>query len=123
MKTLTQHTVPHRLDHTMIKTPSWRQFIQWSDRQKKNQLGWMAFSMAGHGCVFTPLTAAMVLLTGNLFIFWPFIITAMGASLVVNLTAQPTRVTIPVLFLSLVIDAVIIGICLFYGFDTGAMYR
>ena len=84
---------------------------------------WTAVAIAGHGCVFTILTTLAILFTGNHFIFWPFAIGAMSMTVVVNLAALPTRITIPVFFLSLIIDAVIIAVCISNGFDIAATYR
>jgi hypothetical protein len=58
-----------------------------------------------------------VVLAGNHFIFWPFVIGAMGATLLVNLAAMPTKITIPVFFFSVLIDLVIIISCVAIGFN------
>lgn len=105
------------------RTSLWKQFINWADQQEENRFGWTAVSIAGHGCVFTIITVAMILFTGNNFIFWPFAIGAMTICLVANLAALPTKITIPILFFSVLIDLVIIGICLTNGFDLAASYR
>ncbi len=84
-------------------------FFDWCKIQEKNRLGWLAAILAIHGCVLTPLTLCIVAFTPHSFIVWPFIIGAIGMCLVTNLAAMPTRVTIPVFFLSIFIDVVIIG--------------
>ncbi len=104
------------------RTSLWKRFINWADGQEENRFGWTAFAIAGHGCVFTIITSMMVLFTGNHFIFWPFVIAAMAACVVVNLAAMPTKITIPVFFFSLLIDFVIIVICLTNGFNIEATY-
>ena len=93
----------------------WKKFINWSNEQEKNRLGWAAGIIAGHGCVFTILTVATIVLTGNNFIFWPFAIGAMAACLITNLAAMPTKITLPVFFISLLIDVAIIVLCLANG--------
>ncbi len=123
MQTVIQHRYAPAHSQANSKPSLWKRFMTWSDQQEKNRLGWTAFAIAGHGCVFTIFTVMVVLLTGNNFIFWPFIIGAMAACLIVNLAAMPTKITIPVLFLSLLIDVAIIAISLFNGFDMEAMYR
>lgn len=101
----------------------WRRFINWADKQEENRFGWTAFSITGHGCVFTLVTVMMIIFTGNHFILWPFALGAMVACLIVNLGAMPTKITIPVLFFSLVVDLVIILICItYYGFGNAAAY-
>ncbi|OSZ79782.1 hypothetical protein CAP36_00520 [Chitinophagaceae bacterium IBVUCB2] len=120
-------TIKHVYAPTAVKQKSgtslWKRFINWADKQEENRFGWTAFSIAGHGCVFTVITVAMILFTGNNFMLWPFAIGAMAICLVANLAALPTKITIPILFFSVLIDLVIIGICLSYGFDMAASYR
>lgn len=54
----------------------------------------------------------VVVLAGNHFIFWPFVIGAMGITLIVNLAAMPTKITIPVFFFSVLVDLAIIAACI-----------
>lgn len=86
-------------------------FFDWCDSQEESRLGWLAVIIFGHGCIITPLTLGVVMLSGNNFIFWPWTIAAMGMSLVPNLAALPTKITIPIFFLSLLIDLVVIVNC------------
>jgi hypothetical protein len=55
------------------------------------------------------------MLGGNLPIFWPFAIAAIAMSLVVNLAALPTKITIPVFLFSILIDLVVIVNCIAIG--------
>jgi hypothetical protein len=68
----------------------------------------MAFIILGHSIIFTPFVLAVVFFSGNHFFYWPAAIIAMMACLVVNLSGLPTKVTLPVFFISLIIDVVII---------------
>jgi hypothetical protein len=95
----------------------WKKFISWCDSQEKFRFGWLAAALTLHGCLLTILTMFAVILAGNHFIFWPFIIGAMGVTLVVNLAAMPTKITIPVFFFSVLVDLVIIICCIAIGFD------
>ena len=95
-------------------------FFQWTREQEKNRMLWLAVAVAGHGCVITIITMFAILFTGNNFIFWPFAIGAMAMTLIVNLAAMPTRITIPIFFLSVLIDVVIIAVCLMNGFNLAA---
>ncbi|RYY60758.1 MAG: hypothetical protein EOO05_08755 [Chitinophagaceae bacterium] len=90
-------------------------FIEWCDNQNKNRIAWMAIALAGHGCVLTPITIFFIMMGGNHFIFWPMAMVAMTACLIVNLAALPTRITIPVFFLSLLVDIVVIANCVAAG--------
>jgi hypothetical protein len=105
------------------KREIWKKFITWVDNQEETRFGWTAFSIIGHGCVFTVITVAIILATGNNFIFWPFAIAAMAACLIVNLAALPTKITIPVLFFSILLDLEIIALCFTNGVDLSASYR
>jgi hypothetical protein len=121
--TVNQHVASSGTQTANNHISLWSRFINWADGQEKSRLLWTALSIAGHGCVFTIVTMATILLTGNNFIYWPFALGAMTMCVVVNLAAMPTKITIPVLFFSLLIDITIIALCLSNGFDLGAMYR
>ena len=112
METTIKHAYSAASSRTSTKPSLWSKFINWADKQEENRFGWTAFAIAGHGCVFTIFTVAIVLLTGNNFIFWPFAIGAMTTCLIVNLAALPTKITIPVLFFSLLLDLTIIVLAL-----------
>ena len=63
-----------------------------------------------------------VLLAGtNMFLFILAIV-AMGMSLVTNLAAMPTKITIPVLVLSILIDIAIVIASVAIGFDITTTY-
>lgn len=104
-------------------TSLWRRFINWADKQEEHRFGWTAFSITGHGCVFTLITVMVIIFSGNHFILWPFALGSMVACLIVNLGAMPTKITIPVLFFSLVVDLAIILICItYFGFGNAGAY-
>lgn len=108
METSIQHVLQPVYKRTEVTETPWNRFISWADGQEEHRFGWTAFAIAGHGCVFTIITVATILFTGNNFFFWPFAIGAMTITLIVNLAAMPTRVTIPVLFASLLVDLAIV---------------
>lgn len=84
-------------------------FINWADAQQESRLLWLALALGGFGCVLTPLTILLIVaFTGmNLFLFMATLF-AMAISLIVNLAALPTKITIPVFFLSVLIDLLVI---------------
>jgi hypothetical protein len=97
-------------------------FLNWSKGQEKNRLMWLGIALSAHGCIITPLTIMAVLLAGtNLFLFMLALV-AMGATLVTNLAAMPTKVTIPVFILSTIIDIAIVFSCVFIGLDIAKTY-
>ena len=87
-------------------------FLGWCERQEATRLGWTAAIIALHGCFLTPITVATVALTSNSIVLWAIAIGAMGISLVTNLSAMPTKVTIPVFFLTALIDISIVITCI-----------
>ncbi len=90
-------------------------FIAWSTKEEKNRLGWVAIILTSHACFITPLALLFVMMAGNHFIYWPFIIGAMGMCLIANLAALPTRVIIPIFILSILIDILISTNCIVIG--------
>jgi hypothetical protein len=111
METLQQSFGTIHLPAKTQKSSLLHRFFGWCRSQEENRLAWLAVIIFGHGCIITPLTLGFVMLSGNNFIFWPWIIAAMGMSLVTNLAALPTKITIPIFFLSLLIDVIVIVNC------------
>jgi|GEM_PF-462807 len=120
--TITRQTVSIPASASAPSTSAFGRFINWCDGQERNRFGWLAAALAGHGCALTPLTLFAIILSGNNIVFWIMALVAMGATLVMNLAAQPTKVTIPVFLASIVIDLAIIAICLGVGFDITGTY-
>ena len=87
-------------------------FMNWCNGQEKNRLGWLAGILAIHGCVLTPITLFAIILSGTYFPFYIAALVAMGLAVVTNLAAMATKVTIPVFFLSVLIDLAIIISCI-----------
>ena len=83
-------------------------FAAWTSGQQNNRLMWLGLSIAGHGCFLTPLTVALVAFTGMNLALFMLATVAMAITLIVNLAALPTKITIPVLVLSILIDIVVI---------------
>ena len=115
METTVKHLQAYEIDTAQVSP--WKKFITWCIGQEKYRLGWLAAAIALHGCILTIITMFAVVLAGNHFIFWPFVIGAMGITLIVNLAAMPTKITIPVFFFSVFVDIVIIVSCIAIGFD------
>jgi hypothetical protein len=70
---------------------------------------WTAIIIGAHGCVITPITLFFVILGGNSMFCWAIAIAAMGMSLVTNLAALPTKITIPVFVFSLILDLIVLA--------------
>ena len=97
-------------------------FMGWCEDQQKNRLLWLGVVLSAHGCIITPLTIMAVLLAGTNLVLFILALVAMGASLVTNLAAMPTKITIPVFILSTLIDIAIIVSCVFTGLDIAKTY-
>lgn len=121
METTIQHVISLS-EKRSGRVSLWKKFITWSDGQEENRLLWTAITIMGHGCFFTIMTLFAVIFTGNNFIFWPITAAAMGIPLVANLAAMPTKITIPLLFFSVLIDLVVIITCIVTG-DYQSIYR
>src|SRR5688500_2496285 len=90
---------------------SWiTQFLTWAENQNENRIGWIGIALGVHGCFLTPLAAMTVMVTTYNFGMFMAVIGAMALSLVTNLAALPTRITIPAFFLSIAIDIAIMVI-------------
>jgi len=87
-------------------------FATWCADQQENSLLWLGIALTGHGCILTPITIMVVLMSGAHLFFFMLAMAAMGASLVTNLAAMPTRITIPVFILSILVDVAILAACL-----------
>jgi hypothetical protein len=97
-------------------------FITWSDTQQGNRLLWLGLILSLHGCILTPLTIMAVLLAGTNLTLFMVTIVAMGISLVSNLAAMPTKITIPLFVLSIIMDLVVVGFALAHGLDIASTY-
>ena len=63
-----------------------------------------------------------VLLAGTNLTLFIVAIVAMGLSLVTNLAAMPTKITVPVFVLTILIDLIVIGIAMAHGFNIASTY-
>ncbi len=121
METTIQHVLS-LTEKKASKVSLWKRLINWAEGQEENRLLWTAITIMGHGCFFTIMTLITIIFTGNHFIFWPIAAAAMGIPLVANLAAMPTKITIPLLFLSILIDLGVIVSCIAIG-DFASIYR
>jgi hypothetical protein len=104
------------------KISVFKKFMNWCEGQQRNRLLWLGVSLTAHGCILTPITIMAVLLAGTNLVLFVLALVAMGVSLVTNLAALPTKITIPVFIFSILIDIVIILSCVLTGFDIAKTY-
>jgi hypothetical protein len=111
MKALTQ-TSPIPFYKASTQSNVFTKFFNWCKAQERNRFGWLAISLTAHGCILTPLVVFAVGVSGNDFTLWMAAMLAMGVTLIVNLAAQPTKITIPIFFLSILVDVAIVIACI-----------
>jgi len=86
-------------------------FIGWCDQQEQNRLLWLGIGIMGHIGMIVPLTLlAILFLANNNFVLWIVVLCANMPVLALNLAAQPPKITIPVMVISLLINIVVIVI-------------
>jgi hypothetical protein len=86
-------------------------FFEWCAAQDRFRFGWLAVILTVHGCILAPMCLFMVFATGNNLVLWCLTMGAMAVSLISNLAAMPTKITIPVFFFSVLVDVVVIALC------------
>ena len=97
-------------DSSSAKTSYTKRFLQFANDQQPNYFGWVSVSLLAQACFFAPITVLCILFNGNLLGLWiPGILTFVIIE-IINLTAMPTKITIPVFFAGAVIDITIIAL-------------
>jgi len=122
METILQQPLSNTYTEQIGKTSRTSKFLNWCERQDENRFGWLAGIIAFHGCALTPITLFAIILSGTNIIFFIAALVAMGAALVTNLAAMPTKIIIPVFLLSALIDLLIIISCVVVGFHMPGAY-
>lgn len=107
MATITHANVSQTYIHTHSNTGLLTRFTDWTKGQQENRLLWLGIALGGHGCFLTPLTILFSSMAGVNLVLIMTALAAMGMSLVVNLAALPTKITIPVFFLSVLMDVAV----------------
>ncbi|MEO8582708.1 MAG: hypothetical protein ABI415_02865 [Flavitalea sp.] len=97
---------------TQSRTNPLNLFFTWCAGQENNRLLWLGIALVGHSAVLTPLTMSVILLTQFNFTLLMITLFAISISVVTNLAALPTKITLPVLFLSVLIDLGVMLFCL-----------
>ena len=94
------------------KTSLLKKFFNWCNTQEANRFLWLSVSLFGLIGAVVPLTLlAIYFFADNSFTLWIFVCAINVPVLALNLAAQPPKVTLPTLLLSLIGDALIIIAC------------
>lgn len=84
-------------------------FLTWCAGQERNRMLWLALTYLGQIGVALPCTLfAILVLAGNNFSLWVLACVVNTPVLAITLAAQPTKITLPALFFSWVVNAMII---------------
>ena len=97
-------------------------FLNWSGRQNNSRIFWSALTITSLGCVFAPITTIIISLSGLSVLFIVAVTLSMALSLVVNLAALSTRITIPVFLISVLVDLGIVIVALASGLNTQSIF-
>lgn len=105
--------IPFRKDNyvtsEVTKESLIKRFIAWCNMQEGSRLFWMGLALLGGIGTIVPLTLlAVVFFADNNFALWVIVCAINVPVLILNLAAQPTKVTLPVLFFAWAINALII---------------
>jgi hypothetical protein len=122
METTINQTISASYADTTSKVSLFKRFMNYCKGQENNRLLWLGIALAAHGCVLTPITLMAVLMAGTNMALFMLALIAMGLSVVTNLAAMPTRVTIPVFVFSILIDIAGIIAAIAIGFDITTTY-
>lgn len=91
------------------KPSAWAKFIQWAtEEEKTHHLGWVGAALTVQACVLFPGTMLAILANGASFILIMLAMISLTTVAIVNLAALSTRYTIPVFFLSILVNVGII---------------
>lgn len=105
-------TADHYITTEKKELSIFSKFINWCESQEENRMLWLALSFLGLIGVAVPVTlAAVSFLAGNNFNLWIAVCVINVPVFAINLAAQPTKITVPSLFLAWITDAVIILYC------------
>jgi hypothetical protein len=107
---------------TVSSTSVFSRFINWCEGQQENRILWIGLGLGGHGCVITPITIFAIVMSGNSMALFMTAVLAMAMTLIVNLAALPTRITIPVFILTILVDLGVIAACAYTGFASSVPF-
>jgi len=112
-----QQAIVSNYTERVSKTSVFSKFINWCANQQENRLLWLGIALAGHGCIITPLTVMAVMLAGTNLTLFMLALVSMGIAVVTNLAALPTKITIPALVFTILLDIAIVIVAAVHGFN------
>ena len=112
-----QQTITSNYTERISRPSVFSKFIKWCANQQENRLLWLGIALAGHGCIITPLTVMAVMLAGTNLPLFMLALVSMGIAVVTNLAALPTKITIPALIFTILLDIAIVIAAAVNGFN------
>jgi hypothetical protein len=100
-----------------VKANIFSTFINWCKKQEESRILWLVVALLVQIAAVLPFTlAAIIFLANNSFPLWVLACVINVPVLIISLAAQPTKITIPTIFLAWTADVLIILYCvvLFY---------
>ena len=95
-----------------VKTNVFAKFFSWCEGQDSNKFMWLGIAIMGSiGAVLPVTLTAITFLGGNNFTLWVITLVFNVPVLIVNLAVPSAKITLPTLFLSWIVNAVIILYC------------
>jgi len=85
-----------------------QKFMAFCEQQQENRLAWTAFTIAAQACLVVTMTLLSVYCNGNPFVLWIPVILSSFVIEVSNLMALPTKITIPIFCLSVLLNVGVI---------------
>ena len=86
-------------------------------------MAWLAVSLFFHACILFPAIVIINAMAGNSLTLLIISISSLMLMFVTNLSQMPEKIIIPAIFLSVLIDLLIIIICLIHGIDPSLLYK
>jgi hypothetical protein len=98
-----------QLVHSQVNSPGiFRKFMEFSKGQQPNLFAWVGSAFFIQGCIISPLTVLAIVINGNYIGLWIPCMAAFAITEVVMLSAQPTRISIPVFVGGILVDLMVI---------------
>ncbi|MFT3678735.1 MAG: hypothetical protein QM791_00595 [Ferruginibacter sp.] len=99
-----------------------KRFINWCASKEEKRFLWQGVTLTVHGCILTPIAMLAALLAGvDSYLYIP-VIAAIAITFITNLAALPTKITIPVFFLSVLIDLGVIAAAAITGMNFSSLF-
>lgn len=83
-------------------------YLTWVKNQEKNHIAWVGISITAMSAVFFPVTMSAILFNGAVFKLIIGAMISLALVVITNLSALPTRYTIPALVLGVLMDIALI---------------